>query len=144
MKLEWGIDKVIPLKAFNDASNGYLVDDTCVFGAEVFVCKETSRGKGECLSLIKEATAIKSAWKIDYFSSMREESYDSNPFNAGDQTWKIRLYPKGKGIGMGRHISLYLALADPTSLPPGLKIYAEFTLRILDQIYSSHLHAKGL
>jgi hypothetical protein len=56
---------------------------------------------------------------------------------------KIRLYPKGIGIGMGRHISLYLALADPTSLPPGLKIYAEFTLRILDQIYSSHLHAKG-
>ena len=30
IKLEWGYDKVIPLKTFNDASNGYLVDDMCV------------------------------------------------------------------------------------------------------------------
>jgi hypothetical protein len=56
---------------------------------------------------------------------------------------KIRLYPKGKGIGMGRHISLYLALADPTSLPPGLKIYAEFTLRMLDQLHSKYPYHYG-
>ncbi|KAK7836497.1 ubiquitin carboxyl-terminal hydrolase 12 [Quercus suber] len=114
MKLEWGLDKAISIKAFNDVSNGFLVDDTCVFGAEVFVCKERSTGKGECVSLIKDAIANK----------------------------KIRLYPSGKGIGMGSHVSLYLALADPTSLPPGLKIFAEFTLRMLDQIHSRHHYGK--
>ena len=50
VKLEWGFDKFIPLEAFNDASNGYFVDDTCVFGAEVFV-KERNIIKGECLSM---------------------------------------------------------------------------------------------
>lgn len=38
VKLEWGFDQFIPLEAFNDASNGYLVDDTCVFVAEVLIC----------------------------------------------------------------------------------------------------------
>lgn len=44
---------------------------------------------------------------------------------------------------MGSHVSLYLVLADPTSLPPGLKIFAEFTLRILDQMHSKHHYGKG-
>ncbi|KAM3759526.1 hypothetical protein ACB098_01G126900 [Castanea mollissima] len=142
MKLEWGLDKAISLKAFNDVSNGFLVDDTCVFGAEVFVCKERSTGKGECVSLIKDAIANKYVWKIENYSKLNAESYDSKPFNAGDQKWKICIYPSGKGIGMGSHISLYLALADPTSLPPGLKIFAEFTLRMLDQMHSKHHYGK--
>jgi hypothetical protein len=69
-----------------------------------------------------------------------------NNFPFTSHVWllqEIRLYPKGKGIGMGLHISLYLALADPTSLPPGLKIYAEFTLRMLDQMHSRHHYGKG-
>lgn len=45
---------------------------------------------------------------------------------------------------MGSHISLYLALAEPTSLPPGLKIFAEFTLRMLDQRNSKHHYDKGI
>ena len=89
MKLEWGLDKAISLKAFNDASNGFLVDDTCVFGAEVFVCKERSTGKGECVSLIKDAIANKYVWKIENYSKLNEESYDSKPFNAGDQKWYL-------------------------------------------------------
>ncbi|KAM3759523.1 hypothetical protein ACB098_01G126600 [Castanea mollissima] len=54
-KLEWGYDKIIPLKTFKDANDGYLVDDTCVFGAEVLVSKQRSMDKGECLELIKES-----------------------------------------------------------------------------------------
>ncbi|KAM2461147.1 hypothetical protein PS1_012158 [Malus domestica] len=46
---------------------------------------------------------------------------------------KIQLYPKGKGNGVGIHLALYMALAELKSLPPGCKIFAEFTLRILDQ-----------
>ncbi|KAL2338897.1 hypothetical protein Fmac_013343 [Flemingia macrophylla] len=49
MKVERGFDRFISLKEFNLASKNYLVGDTCAFGAEVFVCNETSTGKGECL-----------------------------------------------------------------------------------------------
>ncbi|KAF3456463.1 hypothetical protein FNV43_RR01113 [Rhamnella rubrinervis] len=143
MKLEWGFDQFIPLKAFNDASNGYLVDETCVFGAEVFVCKERRTSKGESLSMIKDAITYKHVWKVENFSKLDEEYNDSRAFNAGDQKWKIKLYPTGKGEGLGTHLSLYLALADPKSLPPGSKIYADFTLRILDQMHAKHYFGKA-
>lgn len=88
MKKEWGFDKYISLKEFNESSNGYLVDDVCVFGAEVFVCKEHFKGgKGECLSMIKSPITYKHIWKIENFSKLDAESYESKIFNAGDQKW---------------------------------------------------------
>ncbi|XP_015900092.1 uncharacterized protein LOC107433325 isoform X2 [Ziziphus jujuba] len=143
LKLEWGFDQFIPLKAFNDASNGFLVDDTCVFGAEVFVCKERSTGKGECLSMIKDAVMNKHVWRVENFSKLDAECNDSKTFNAGDHKWKIKLYPKGYGNGVATQLSLYLALSDPTALPPGTKIYADFTLRVLDQMNAKHYFGKA-
>lgn len=88
MKKEWGIDKYISLKDFEESSNGYLVDDACVFGAEVFVSKENFKGgKGECLSMIKSPTIYKHIWKIDKFSELDATSHESKIFNAGDQKW---------------------------------------------------------
>ncbi|KAH9753446.1 hypothetical protein KPL71_015073 [Citrus sinensis] len=51
LKHVWGFDKFIPLRAFNDASNGYLVEDTCVFEAEVLV-KERNKFKEISISCI--------------------------------------------------------------------------------------------
>ena len=87
MKAEWGIDQFIPLRDFNLASKGYLVDDTCAFGAEVFVCKERSTGKGECLVMMKEATLYKHLYEFDNLSKLDLECYDSKPFNAGNFKW---------------------------------------------------------
>ncbi|KAL4651188.1 hypothetical protein ACB092_01G141500 [Castanea dentata] len=142
IKLEWGYDKVIPLKTFNDASNGYLVDDTCVFGAEVFVSKQRSMDKEECLALIKDSITKKSVVRFDNYSKLTGESHYSAPFNVGNHKWKIRICPIGEGIGMGIYNSLYLALADPKSLLPGMKIFADFTLRMLDQVNGRHQYAK--
>ena len=64
IKLEWGYDKVIPLKTFKDASNEYLVDDTCVFGVEVFDGKQRSMDKGECLQLIKDFITNEYQWIV--------------------------------------------------------------------------------
>ncbi|KAK9934086.1 hypothetical protein M0R45_021243 [Rubus argutus] len=143
MKLDWGFDMFLPLKAFTESSNGFLMDDTCVFGAEVFVSKEKNMGRGERLSMVKDAVMNKHVWKIDNFSKMVTECHDSKTFSSGDQKWKIQLYPKGKGSGMSSHLSLYLALADPESLPPGSKIYADFALRILDLTNSRHQYGKA-
>jgi len=87
MKAEWGIDQFIPLRDFNLASKGYLVDDTCAFGAEVFVCKERSTGKGECLVMMKEAILYKHLYEFDNLSKLDLECYDSKPFNAGNFKW---------------------------------------------------------
>ncbi|KAK9218496.1 hypothetical protein WN943_007133 [Citrus x changshan-huyou] len=117
LKLEWGFDQFIPLNEFNDASNGYLVGDTCIFGAEVFV-KERNIVKGECLSMKKftSASPYKYVWKIKNFSNLEAKRYESEVFVAGDQKWKIQLYPKGYGVASGSHISMYLALADLSAI----------------------------
>ncbi|KAJ9536857.1 hypothetical protein OSB04_029590 [Centaurea solstitialis] len=143
MRTEWGFDRFIDLKEFGDSSNGYLQGDDCVFGAEVFVCKERSKGKTECLSMVKDAVAYKHTWKISsYTKIMNTECETSNILNAGDHKWKIKLYPNGKG-SIGNYITLNLALADPTNLPPGTKILAEFTLRMLDQLDTRHYFGKA-
>ena len=87
MKLEWGFDEFISLKSFKDGSNGYLVDDTCVFGAEVFVCRERTTGKGECLTMMKEALTYKHVWEINNFSQLTEKCHDSESFAAGNYQW---------------------------------------------------------
>ncbi|KAK2358456.1 TRAF family protein [Trifolium repens] len=133
MKVEWGFDQFISLKDFNLGSNGYLVDDICAFGAEVFVCRERNTSKGESLIMIKDALSYKHTWEIKDFSKLDSECFDSKPFNAGNYTWKIKLYPKGKDNDLGKYLALYLTLANPTSLSPGSKIYAQTTLRIFDQ-----------
>jgi len=53
---------------------------------------------------------------------------------------KIKLYPNGKDAELGNYVSLYLTLADPS---PGSKIYAQITLRILDQKQAKHHSGKG-
>ncbi|KAJ4721570.1 Ubiquitin carboxyl-terminal hydrolase 12 [Melia azedarach] len=133
-KLQWGFDQFFHLKQFNDTCNGYLVDDTCVIGAEVFVTKETSSGKGQCFSMITDGRSFKHVWKIENFSKVKEKSYDSEVFEAGGQKWKIILYPKGNTPGVDR-LSLFLALAEIT---PASNVFAEYTMRILDQVNAKH------
>ncbi|PIN19460.1 Speckle-type POZ protein SPOP [Handroanthus impetiginosus] len=142
LKLEWGFDEFMSHAAFNDPANGYLVDDTCVFGVEVYICQEKLTGRGESLSMIKDPITYKNTWRIAKFSTLTEECVESKPFNAADHKWKIQLYPRGKGSGEGSFISMYLTLAEPQNLPPASQIYAEFTLRILDQLNRNHYFGK--
>ncbi|KAL9365888.1 hypothetical protein Peur_043761 [Populus x canadensis] len=134
LKLECGFDQFIKLSTFNDARYGFVLEDTCVLGAEVFVCGERSRGKGEVLSMKKDPTASKYAWKIVNFSKLGEERQESQIFSTGDHQWKIVLYPKGRDLGMGTHLSIYLAL-DLATLPAGCRVYADYTLCLVDQVY---------
>ncbi|KAJ0035161.1 hypothetical protein Pint_24217 [Pistacia integerrima] len=87
LKPEWGFDQFIPIKVFSDASNGYLVDDTSALGAEVFVSKERSTGKGECLEMIKDPSSFKHVWKIEHFSKLASEYYYSKEFTAAGYKW---------------------------------------------------------
>ncbi|GLT60240.1 hypothetical protein SLA2020_330130 [Shorea laevis] len=143
LRNQWGFDQFLPLRTFNDVASGFLVDDACVFGAEVFVTKEMSTGKGESLLMIKDATSSKHIWRIDSFSTKQSECYDSQTFFSGDNKWKIQMYPKGRRHGLGSHISLFLALADPKAIPTSSKIFADFTLRVVDQVQGRHISGKA-
>ncbi|KAA3486081.1 BTB/POZ and MATH domain-containing protein 3 isoform X2 [Gossypium australe] len=51
-KTEWGVSRLLSLDISDNVSMGYLVDDSCIFGAEIFVIKHS--GKMECLSMVKK------------------------------------------------------------------------------------------
>ncbi|KAJ0510851.1 putative ubiquitinyl hydrolase 1 [Helianthus annuus] len=142
LRTEWGFDQFISLEEFGDSNNGYLLGDNCVFGAEVYVHKERSKGKTESLSMVKDAVIYKRTWRISNYTKVIADCESSNVFNIGDHKWKLQLYPNGKG-GIGGYISLKLALAEPEKLPSRTKILAEFTLRMVDQLDSRHYSGKA-
>ncbi|KAK0596423.1 hypothetical protein LWI29_015550 [Acer saccharum] len=53
LRNEHGCAQLISLDELNDPSNGYLVNDCCVFGVEVFVIQPSS-GNEETLTMLKE------------------------------------------------------------------------------------------
>ena len=85
MKVESGFDRFLPLKDFNDGSKGYLVDDTCAFGAEVFVCRSTA--KGESLTMMEDAITYKHKWRIHDYYDFDSECFVSKPFSTGKYKW---------------------------------------------------------
>eukprot|EP00258_Populus_trichocarpa_P024711 XP_024440730.1 uncharacterized protein LOC18105139 isoform X2 [Populus trichocarpa] len=114
-KTERGFDQLLSLQTFNDASNGYLFNDCCVFGAEIFVIKPT--GKGELLSMVKKPANGSLTWKIRAFSKLDRMSY-SKAFTAGGRSWRIDVSPEGYGDGKGNSLSVFLELVGGGKLPP--------------------------
>ncbi|WCJ18795.1 TRAF-like family protein [Euphorbia peplus] len=87
LRTENGFDKLLPLAEFNDPSNGYLVDDCCVFGVEVNLFRNTV--KGNELSFAKDPPNGTFTWKIQNFSRLENPLYYSEVFNAGGCKCKV-------------------------------------------------------
>jgi hypothetical protein len=85
LKTEWGFAQLLSHDTLNDPSNGYLLDDTCVFGVEVFVIKAT--GKGETLSMINQPQHNYFTWRIDNYSNLKGEAYFSEHFTVEGRRW---------------------------------------------------------
>ncbi|KAH0650889.1 hypothetical protein KY284_030801 [Solanum tuberosum] len=84
IKSLWGLPKFLSHKAFKEASNGYLVDDKCVFGAEIFVVQR--QAISECLSIVKPNGSFKREWKICKFSNL-DKLWLSEEFIVGGYKW---------------------------------------------------------
>ncbi|KAK9941670.1 hypothetical protein M0R45_007368 [Rubus argutus] len=154
-----GFDRFIPLEDFSNASNGYLIDDTCEIGVEVYVSKMKREGAGQLRKFVNLKTvAYKHVWMVPNFSKLyagftqknksKTEFLCSKPFTAGDQKyciWRLMLYPKGLDSAKGSgYVSLFLQLFEPnTHLPTRSKVLAEVTIRILDQIHGKHYYCQG-
>ncbi|KAK3220057.1 hypothetical protein Dsin_014027 [Dipteronia sinensis] len=126
MNLSVGIAEFINLETFSNPKNGYLLDDTCALGVEVFVVTNTL--KKQCLSMIHKRITYFHSWKVTNFSTLLKESYMSETF--GCYKWNIVLYPVGCGGGKGNSISIFL---DQSIIPSDTKLVVTFILRVKDQ-----------
>ncbi|KAM7481688.1 hypothetical protein LguiB_006271 [Lonicera macranthoides] len=131
MVTKWGFDMFLSLETLMNDSNGYIKGDFCVFGAEVFVIKHSTM---KSPSIRDETNTNLFTWKIEKFSSLKDQNYNSNTFVIGGYTWNLRLYPKGNG--MARYLSLFLVV-DWVVQNPKRKLFAEFKLRIKSQLNST-------
>ncbi|GMI78953.1 hypothetical protein like AT3G17380 [Hibiscus trionum] len=136
MKSEWGISQFLSQKTFNDAANGYLVDDCCTFGAEIFEIQRTLKLEK---SVLKKPSGGTITWKVDNFSKLDQNSYKSPVVSIDDIKWNLRVYPKGDTRCKDTHLSVFLVLAEPHTLPPKLQVYVKYKLRLRNQINSNHL-----
>ncbi|XP_076929226.1 uncharacterized protein LOC143593495 [Bidens hawaiensis] len=93
-KKTWGFDKLISFESFMDSKNGYLLNDSCVFGAEVFAVPEFTQ-IDRCLIMTKPpATMNTYTWTINNFSDITEDVLYSDAFKVGKVKWyTINLSP---------------------------------------------------
>ncbi|KAG8633813.1 hypothetical protein MANES_18G142251v8 [Manihot esculenta] len=140
LKTENGFDKLISLELFEDCSNGYLVDDCCLFGIEVNVIN--NEGKGEKISIIKEPKNGTFTWKIENFSAIQESCYRSEEFTVANLKWRLLLYPKGDSRASGKSLSLFLELLD-NSAHPQLRVFTKYNLMVKRQLLHNHRELTG-
>ncbi|KAL8195261.1 hypothetical protein R6Q57_025664 [Mikania cordata] len=133
----WGFDKLISTESFMESKNGYLFNDSCVFGVEIFAVPQFTR-LDRCLLMTKPLPTMNAfTWTINKFSDLTDEVVYSDIFKVGKVKWKLLLYPKGKNSGEGTHLSIYLGVHDVSSFPDGWKLYAKFNLRVRNQCSKS-------
>ncbi|XP_040992262.1 uncharacterized protein LOC121239172 isoform X2 [Juglans microcarpa x Juglans regia] len=140
LKTEWGFNQLLSHDTLNDPSNGYIVDDSCILGAEVLVMKRT--GRGVCLSMIKQPQTNYFTWRVDNFVARKNDYYYSDVFIVEGRKWKLLLYPRGNmtKTGTDGFLSLYLQTNDDSEIiTPNRKLYAKYKLQIRDQVNSNHL-----
>ncbi|XP_012845590.1 PREDICTED: probable inactive serine/threonine-protein kinase fnkC [Erythranthe guttata] len=125
IKSEWGFAKFISRDFLLDSSNGYLVNDNCVFGAEVFVL--TREAIVECVSL----TSVRN-WTISSFSKIRY-IWHSKEFIAQGQKWRVVVYPRGDTNVVNRGVSIYLCYLGSERV-----LLCNYTIWIENQVSDNH------
>ncbi|KAK3005162.1 hypothetical protein RJ639_017091 [Escallonia herrerae] len=126
MKTEWGLDKLLPLCTFNDTDSGFLVDDWCVLGVELFLVRDT--GKGESMSLVKDLKQPPHIWTIDNLLGKRNGKNLCEQFTVGgpgDRRWfYCQFYCRGRSENFDAFID-YPTLANGFLFNDSLVVEAE-------------------
>ncbi|XP_078172392.1 ubiquitin C-terminal hydrolase 12-like isoform X4 [Carex rostrata] len=71
-------------------------------------------------------------WTIENFSRINTKKHYSDSFAVGLYKWRVLIFPKGNNVD---HFSMYLDVADSTSLPYGWSRFAQFSLAVVNQIH---------
>lgn len=162
IKTLWGLPKFLSHNTFKEASNGYLVDDKCVLGAEIFIVQR--QAIGECLSMVKSNDLFKRQWNICNFSKLRKD-WLSEEFTVGGYKWyffaqncmfytycsvvpslilliflcrQLKLYPKGEADNKECDIAIYLHSVDSNNFDHHQKLKAKHNINLKNQKNGGH------
>ncbi|KAK4772063.1 hypothetical protein SAY86_013838 [Trapa natans] len=72
-------------------------------------------------------------WMIENFSRRNVKKLYSDIFIVGGYKWRLLIFPKGNNVD---HLSIYLDVADSTTLPYGWSRFAQFSLAVISQIHN--------
>ncbi|KAL8501617.1 hypothetical protein ACS0TY_020941 [Phlomoides rotata] len=139
MNPKWGFPNLISKNSLTDPCNGYLVDDKCVFGAEVFVIK--SQRVIDHVSVQQVTYPHKHSLVISQYSKLKG-FWDSEAFTAGDHQWWIKLYPNGHKSGEGHYVSIYLYPVNCKSFAMHEKMWTSCSMCIKNKIHNKHCTKK--
>ncbi|OMP12137.1 TRAF-like family protein [Corchorus olitorius] len=131
----------LPYDTFINPINGYLRNDSCVFGVEVFVHIVKDQAKRETLSMISKQPNVPNTftWKIVNFSELTGNSrHFSHVFPYAGYQWKFQIYPNGYVGWEGKSVSLFLTLHDADKYSSDWKMYVRHKLRIRNQVSANH------
>ncbi|KAH0980644.1 hypothetical protein GBA52_007821 [Prunus armeniaca] len=135
---EVGFAKFLPRDTFELPSEGYLLNDCCTFGAEVFVNTSGRTRYGESLSRMHNSI-LSPPFRYDlvkFSSQFGLEHLCPNLIIFGERKWQLCVYPKGYGQHKDISLSLYLRSADDLYTLPS--VYVEFRLRVVDRAFNLH------
>ncbi|KAL0338747.1 UNVERIFIED_CONTAM: Ubiquitin carboxyl-terminal hydrolase 12 [Sesamum angustifolium] len=82
-----------------------------------------------------EPQASRFTWTIENFSRLNMKKLYSDVFVVGGYKWRVLIFPKGNNVD---YLSMYLDVADSSSLPYGWSRYAQFSLAVVNQINSKY------
>ncbi|KAL1200749.1 Ubiquitin C-terminal hydrolase 12 [Cardamine amara subsp. amara] len=102
-KKEWGFGQFIPLSTFYNTNEGYIVQDTVSFGAEISIVNPAEISivnpaeQQEKVTFISNPPDNVFTWKILRFSTLKDQYYYSDDFLVGDRYWRLGFNPKAYG-----------------------------------------------
>ncbi|KAJ0905465.1 putative ubiquitinyl hydrolase 1 [Helianthus annuus] len=86
---------------------------------------------------IEEPQVSRFTWAIQNFSRQTNKKLYSDVFVVGGYKWRVLIFPKGNNVD---HLSMYLDVADSSSLPYGWSRHAQFNLAVVNN--SQQVHRK--
>ncbi|KAJ8900366.1 hypothetical protein K2173_025006 [Erythroxylum novogranatense] len=134
LKTVFGFNKLLSLEAFNDVRNGYLDDDSCIFGAEVFVIKQPT--VYESIYIVKDPSKGALEWNIPIW-----DIPISKEFTIENYKWRLRVELEAYGPENKKYLSIYLDIIDAAKLDSEERICADFELRLLNERKRDYFYA---
>ncbi|KAM6586469.1 hypothetical protein CsatA_009074 [Cannabis sativa] len=125
MKKEWGFEQIISLETFKDVHNGYVVNDSCVFGAEVFTINQTAPISATLLVQRRFIDNPIFRWEIkEFFKITNKYEHNSQVFFSGAIEWHLSIGPNGQLSRDGKSLAMFLMMEHPKESTT----YVEFCL----------------
>ncbi|KAH0870212.1 hypothetical protein HID58_077234 [Brassica napus] len=146
-KKEWGFGQLISLATFENTNQGYIVQDTCSFGAEILIVKPANQQ--EKVTFISNPPNNVFTWKILRFSNLEDKFYYSADFLVGDRYWlvldmishhimRLGFNPKGSGGGRPHALPIFLYAQGFRPNAVATNTWGAVNLRLKNQRSSNH------